>query len=138
MLQVNDLAEFFRDLGNLVSEPVRASIVRRFCATVIGKLRQRDDTDGISHWCGGDQGRFVRECEIREGEHVVPSDIDLSATELAKYCNRWLVISAFRTSPESDWRPITPEMNSIRVTMIKELRAIAQQKFVEGDLTKPE
>jgi len=138
MLKLIDMAEFFRDLKGLVSEPVRASIVRRFCFMVVGVFKRSDDTESIQQWVSNQRASFVRATEIVDGEQVVPDDLDIEATELARFCNRWLTISAFRTDPANDWRPITPEMNSIRVTMVTELRAIAAEKFREGDLTPSE
>jgi len=134
---LRELASFFADLKDVVSEPVRATIVRRFCRVMADKL-QAQNKEALRYWLSRDQGRFIRECEIKDGLCAVPDDLEVTATALAKFCDHWISVSVFRTGTDSPWRPITPEMNSIRVTMIKQLRDIAAGKLDPSELTTGE
>jgi hypothetical protein len=102
------------------------------------KLKYGSNEDAYRLWLSRDKGRFMRECEIRGGLQAVPDNLEVEATDLSRFCDFWLTVSAFRTEPDKPWRPITPEMNSVRVTMVKQLRAIAEGKLDVDDLTKPE
>lgn len=135
---LRELATFFCDLEGLVSEPVRATIVRRFCCLMADKLKHNGDEDAYRLWLSRDRGRFMRECAIKDGFQAVPDNLEIGPTDLSRFCDFWLKVSSFRTDPDKPWRPITPEMNSVRVTMIKQLRDIAEGKLDVDDLTEPE
>lgn len=133
---LRDIAGFFRDLKGLIAEAVRAEIVRRFCRVMADKLREGDNQEAYRQWLNRDQNRFLRECEITD--LAVPENLDVEVTELSKFCDLWLKIEQFRTGPDAPWRPITPDMNSIRVTMVNQLQAIARGKTTVDDLTTTE
>jgi len=133
---LKDIAGFFCDLKGLITEAVRAEIVRRFCRVIANKLHEDDNQEAYRQWLNRDQNRFLYECEITD--LAVPENLDVEVTELSKFCDHWLKIEQFRTGPDAPWRPITPDMNSIRVTMVNQLQAIARGKITVDDLTTTE
>jgi hypothetical protein len=118
---LRDLADFFRNLNDIVTEPVRRKIVRRFCRVLEGRLRAKDDQEPYKQWINRDRGRFVRECEIRDTVPAVPF---VGNAVMERWADKWLRVEQFR--PRGDkgaaFRPITPEQNALRVTMITDLR----------------
>jgi hypothetical protein len=97
---MQSLSNVIVSLQGIVSEPVRCLIARRFAATIA--------------------------CEVQDGDPYVPDDLDVEATELARFCDRWMSVQAFREPGVEEWTPITPDMNALRSTMVAELQALAE------------
>jgi hypothetical protein len=57
----------------------------------------------------------------------VPDDLYIEPTKLAEFCDKWMSVNLFklRNDPSAEWRTITPEQNSLRVTMVEELKELA-------------
>ena len=127
---LKDLAKLFSDLRDVVTEPVRATIVRRFCRMLMAKLQEQGG-EAAHVWAKRDQAQFIRNCKITDGLQAVRDDLDVSATELAHFCDRWLSVAKFREPLGGGWAPFTANMNSLRVTMIEELQELAKKKFEE-------
>jgi hypothetical protein len=128
---LRDLTNFFRQLNEIVTEPVRRKIVRRFCRVLEEKLRAADDSAPYRQWLNRDKARFVRECEIRDDVPFVPI---VGHEMVERWADKWLRVSKFRTrGTAEEFRPITPEQNALRVTMITDLKNLLQD-----DLTTDE
>lgn len=121
---LRELASFFADLKDVVSEPVRATIVRRFCRVMADKL-QAQNKEALRYWLSRDQGRFIRECEIRDTSPQVP---EIEVSQVERWADKWLQVEKFRLKDdvEAPWRPITPEQNALRVTMINDLKNLVR------------
>lgn len=115
-------------LRRVVSEPVRCLIARRFAAAI---HRAIDDEDAKKRFLDVGLPHFLRLCEVQDGDPYVPDDLDVEATELARFCDRWMTIEAFREPGEEDWKPISAEMNSLRATMVAELQALSEGATVD-------
>jgi hypothetical protein len=126
------LASFFLDLKGLVSEGVRAVIVRRFCRLMASTLA--DDMGEESPrrlWVTRDQSRFIRECRINDSIPKIPN---VTTGAVNEWADKWLHVNKFRLKDgDGEWRLITPEQNALRVTMIHDL-----QNLTENDLTTDE
>jgi hypothetical protein len=128
---LKDIAKLFSDLRNVVTEPVRATIVRRFCRMFIAYLKGREAEPALQAWAAKGQKQFIQDCKITGGFQAVMDDIDVSATELAHFCDRWLSVSQYRRKSDGVWVPFSADMNSVRVTMIEQLQELAAKKFAE-------
>jgi hypothetical protein len=121
---LKDLADFFRNLTDLVTEPTRRKIVRRFCRMLSEQLRRNTDQKPYKQWLGRDKARFIRECEIRDDVPFVPIE---GHKVIERWADKWLKVDKFRARGSSDeFRPITPEQNALRVTMIMDLKNLLQ------------
>lgn len=122
------LAGFFLDLKGLVSEAVRAVIVRRFCRLMTSTLADDMEESPRKLWIGRDQARFIRECQIND---AIPKIPNVSVGAVNKWADKWLHVNKFRLKGgDGEWRLITPEQNALRVTMIQDLK-----NLMENDLT---
>ncbi len=124
------MATFFADLKGLVSEVTRAVIVRRFCNLMTSTLR----TDGGNPrklWIERDQGRFIRETEITD---VIPKIPNVSVAAVNEWADKWLHVDGFRLKGADDatFRPITPEQNALRVTMIQDLKNMQKKDLTSS------
>jgi hypothetical protein len=125
MLSVNTLIEFIKELRGTISEPARSEVAHRL-GNLISDILKVDKPDTYNTWIIKDRLKFFRACELINPEKWVPDELHVETTKLAEFCNRWLACNLFklRNDPTAEWRPITPEQNSLRVTMIEELQAL--------------
>ncbi len=125
---MRSITDVILSLRGIVSEPIRCLIARRFAAS-IHKALPNDDAKvrfidkGLSY--------FLHLCEVKDGDPYVPDDLDVEATELARFCDRWMTVQAFREPGAEKWTPISSEMNSLRYTMIAELQALSDGMTVD-------
>lgn len=125
MFSIKTLVEFIKDLEGVISEPIRSEIAHRMAALIADTLKNSDKKN-YHQWIAEDKFRFLRHCELVNLECWVPDQLHIAPTELAEFCNKWSSCNLFklRNNPSAEWRPITPEQNSLRVTMIKELQTL--------------
>lgn len=128
-LTVNTLADFVSGLKGIVPEPSRTLICRRVTCLIANALKDVDP-ENYKHWIEKGRFQFARHCELTAIDRWVPDDLHIEATDLALFCDKWMHVEAFRlrNDPDADWRPISPEQNALRVTMIEELREIARKQ----------
>lgn len=125
MLTQQHLIDFVIGLKGIVPEPARHVIARRL-ARLIGTILTNEPDR--KHWYTLGMVQFVRRCELEGDDRWVPDDLHIEATELAKFCDKWMSVSAYRLTDEDEWKPISPEQNGLRVTMVNELKALAVKK----------
>lgn len=125
MFSITILIEFIKNLRGLIAEPERNEIAHRLVDLISDLLKNSGDKN-YRQWVSEDKLRFLRQCELVNLERWVPDGLQIKPTELAEFCNRWLSCNLFklRNNPAAEWRPITPEQNSLRITMIEELRKL--------------
>lgn len=122
------LATFFLDLKGLVSETVRAVIVRRFCRLMASTLADDMEESPRKLWIKRDQTRFIQECQIND---AIPKIPNVSVGAVNTWADKWMHVNRFRLKDgKATWRSITPEQNALRVTMIQDLR-----NLMKSDLT---
>lgn len=96
-------------------------------------LKLRDAQPEIyKQWVEREQYRFFRDCKLTDSG--IPEDLDIKPTRLYEFCQRWMNADKFKLHEESDehWRPITPEQNALRVTMIRELVNIGKNNLTSA------
>lgn len=122
------IVEAMLSLRGIVSEPIRCLITRRIAAAFLNAI---DSDEGKKVFIEKVLPVFLRDCEVKDGDPFVPDDLHVEATELARFCDRWMTVEVFREPGEKEWRPITADMNSLRATMVAELQALADGATVE-------
>ena len=122
------LTDVILSLRDIVSEPVRCLIARRFAATI---HRAIADEDAKKRFLEQALPHFLRACEVQDGDPYVPDDLAVEATELARFCDRWMTVQAFREPGTDEWKPISSDMNSLRATMVAELQALSEGATVD-------
>jgi hypothetical protein len=121
---LTDLAVEVRAMVGLISEPARSTIARRL-ALMLTKQVQKHTPEKMPHWTQFGISKFLKDCEVAHiPEGWVPNRLEIETTKLAEFCNRWMQMTAFRQPGEEEWTPITVDMNSIRATMVAELKAL--------------
>lgn len=125
---MQNLTSVILSLRGIVSEPVRCLIARRFAAAI---HRAIVDENAKKRFLEKGVRDFLYLCEVKDGDPYVPDDLNVEATELARFCDRWMTIKAFREAGEKNWTPISAEMNSLRYTMIAELQTLAEGLTVD-------
>jgi hypothetical protein len=128
---LKDLAYFFRNLSDIVTEPIRHKIVCRFCRVLSERLRRSPSQEPYKQWVNRDKARFIRECEVRDDVPFVP----IAGHEvIERWADKWLRVDKFRVKgSEGEFRPITPEQNALRVTMILDLRNLLTDDLTVGE-----
>lgn len=114
---LREIAEFFKDSKDILSDHTRSILVKRFCQLVANHLKTTNEK-AYTTWIQRDRSKFSRDCEIVDRKPIVKFDKD----ELERWADKWLQVNEFRLVGSETWRPITPEQNALRVTMINDLR----------------
>lgn len=125
---MRSITDVILSLQGVVSEPVRCLIARRFAASI---HRALPNDDAKVRFIDKGLPYFLRLCKVEDGDPYVPDDLDVEATELARFCDRWMTVQAFREPGVEKWTPISSEMNSLRYTMIAELQALSDGMTVD-------
>ena len=125
MLKLSHLAEFLCDLKELIDESTRSIVAHKLVTMLTGAL---NGTDNYRDWVYTGSKQFLRACELTPLSSGIPATLQLEPTELAQFCDKWLKVNLFKpvSGGEEDWRPITPDMNNFRVSMITELKNLAK------------
>jgi len=114
---LREIAEFFREAKDILSDHARGVLVKRFCQLVANHLKSTNEQAYIT-WIQRDRLKFARDCEVADRKPIMGFNKD----ELERWADKWLKVSEFRLVGSEEWRPITPEQNALRVTMINDLR----------------
>lgn len=130
MFNLNVLVDFLKDLRGVIPEPARSEIAHRM-ADLVSTMIKDAGGEAYRQWVYLDRLRFLCRCELIACERWVPDDLAVNPTQLADFCNRWMSCDLFKLRNDSaaEWRPITPEMNSLRVTMVEELKDINHEQI---------
>lgn len=114
MLELRDL---ILDLKGGIPEGARYKVAQKIADLFGQKLT---DPEAHKQWVYSERNRFISDCEF---DTRVPDVVTVTPSEIQKFCAKWLSATSFKYSddPESEWRPITPEQNALRMTMINEL-----------------
>lgn len=91
------------------------------------ELQEKAPFDMLKIWQNGGAQNFLNLCELTAELPRVANDLQVDASALATFCNKWHAVEKFRPKGEEDaeWQPITPEMNDLRQTMISELEELS-------------
>jgi hypothetical protein len=123
-----DLSHIVTVLKGLMPESSRTELAYRLAQLVEREIIASGNEIGITHWRKFEMAFFLQRCGLTTTVRpVVPYDIAVEESKLAEFCNRWMNVSAFKLidEPADAMRPITTELNGLRVSMIAELRALA-------------
>lgn len=122
-MQLSDISTIIKSMVNRMPESSRTLLAHKFVHTLgqnlPDKARERwVDSGGVS--------KFFDDCGLESGLPWVEHNISLHDSELATFINRWMNVESFRRSEDDEYTPVTPDMNSIRVTMVEELKTLAK------------
>jgi len=83
----------------------------------------------LKHWQEIGVTEFRKQCELTADLPRVAETLQVDATALANFCNKWHAVEMFRPKGQEDeeWRPISAEMNDLRQSMISELEALSEK-----------
>lgn len=125
-MKQTDLSTIVSGLQGLMPESSRTELAFRLAQLVEAQLVV--NAGALHHWRTMGLALFMQGCGLTTTVRpVVPYDMAVEESKLAEFCNRWLNVSAFKLvdEPAEAMRPITVELNSLRVSMIRELQALA-------------
>lgn len=121
-MNVQALVDMVHGMKGLMPESSRAVLAQR----VLGAIYESMSPHQRKAWqTGRSTERFIQSCQLESPLPVAPPDMKIEDSALAQFCNRWINVVEFKDS-EGVFRPLTPEMHSIRYTMIQELLKLCQ------------
>jgi hypothetical protein len=91
------------------------------------ELKEKAPFETLKHWQEVGSNEFFKWCEPTAELPRVASTMQIDATKLATFCNKWHAVEVYRPKGQDDeeWKPITAEMNDLRQTMISELEELS-------------
>ncbi len=125
-MNVQELIEIALGMKGLMPESSRAILVQRFLLLIVESMKNEHLRQGWQASRGTE--RFIQACKLESALPVAPPDMQIADSALAEFCNRWINVVEFKDE-NGEFKPLTPEMHSIRYTMIQELKQLcAKQK----------
>jgi hypothetical protein len=122
-MKLETIADVIRELRDCMPESLRTLVAHRI---LVGFLNTLPHTARSSEQDNTLRNTFFARAALTTDLPFVDHDIQLSDSDLAKFCNRWMAVEKYRDPEDGDWHYISPQMNQIRYTICKELEALAQ------------
>ena len=120
-MNLSAIANVIQELRGRMPESLRTLVASRMLTAYFKDIpytqRTKEKDDEV-------RDTFNKLCGLTSSLPYVSHDIQLSDSDLAKFCNRWMAVEQFRK--DGEWRPITADMNDLRHTMCKELEELAK------------
>jgi len=124
-MNASDIAGVLVKAKRYVPESARAQLCYMFAYMIGDCLKQSGDANMFEIWKNAGAPGFLKLCELEAAPLAsVRADIRVQESLLSEFCNKWMNVTQFRQS-DGDWTPITADMNSLRVTMVRELEELA-------------
>lgn len=134
-MKASDIAQLFLGMKGRMPESSRALLANRF-VQMLGRNLARDNPKQLQQWLD-EKGPeyFYRQCQLVSGQPHVHPEMNVHDTDLATFCNRWMNVEKYRDPEDGEWKPISPEMNQIRYTIVRELEELwkAQRRMEGGE-----
>lgn len=124
MITLANMSEFVAELKGDVSEPARTLIAKRL-ANLIG-ASFKESPENYRLWIKDGCKAFFAHCELTCPERWVNDNLNVAETPLAAFCNKWMSVAKYKLKGTDEWQTMTPELNGLRVTMVEELKTLAQ------------
>jgi len=128
-MNVQELVEIALGMKGLMPESSRAILVQRFLLLIVESMKNEHLRQGWQASRGTE--RFIQACKLESLLPVAPPDMEIADTPLAEFCNRWINVVEFKDE-SGEFKPLTPEMHSIRYTMIQELKQLCANQQTTG------
>lgn len=103
-----------QELKGQIPEHIRSLVVRRIARAIYHACPDRQAADPFSQ-------RFIAECRLEAGDPFAPAQIEVERSKLACFIDKWIHVQQYQEQGSDGWKPISPEMNEIRVSMCAEL-----------------
>ena len=124
-MNVFNVANLLVKAKRYVPESARTKLCYMFADLFGSEIKKTGDDWSYDNWRQNGVVGFLHRCEIGKAPlATVVADLRVRESLLSEFCNKWMNVTQFRT-PGGDWMPITSDMNSLRVTMVKELEELA-------------
>lgn len=128
-----DVARLLVTAKRYVPESARTKLCYMFAGLIGDEIKKSGDEWSFDNWRQNGIPSFLQRCEVGEApQAVVLADLRVQESLLSEFCNKWMNVTQFRTSG-GDWMPITSDMNSLRITMVKELEELANVERGDND-----
>jgi hypothetical protein len=118
MLNITQLIDLVLSLRESISEPARSEVAHKL-ADRISNVLQKGDNSEYRAWIKADRFKFLQQCELVDTHTWIKDSLHIEASKLKNFCTKWTTTNIL------GGRVITPEMNRLRVAMVKELVAIS-------------
>ena len=124
-MNVQQIAQVLVNTKNFIPEAARSQLCFMFMH-MIGDCIQETNDDLWENWRAEGAKAFLASCKVESIPAVVAPDIRVKESLLSEFCNKWMNVTQFREHGSDEWVPMTPDMNSVRVTMVEELKELAK------------
>ena len=123
-MNVQQIAQVLVNTKNFIPEAARSQLCFMFMR-MIGDCIQETNDDLFENWRAEGAKAFLATCKIESMPAVVAPDMRVKESLLSAFCNKWMHVTQFHGADSEEWLPITADMNSLRVTMVEELKELA-------------
>lgn len=129
-MHANQVAEQIKSMKGLLPEPNRTVVAHRFMRLIGQELADKNLTQALAYWQQRGALEFKQACELTAELPRVADTLQVDATALATFCNKWHAVEMYRPKgqDDADWIPISAEMNNLRQTMIAELEELSRER----------
>lgn len=132
-MKLTDIADIVAAMDNFMPQSSRALLAHRLLKLVMESATGKIPDDARSEIVAD----FIGRCKLRSGQPHVAIDLNVNETDLAAFCNRWMNVVEYREPGTEQYQPITPEMHSIRYTMVQELKALHESQKEQESQESP-
>jgi hypothetical protein len=123
-MNVQQIAQVLVNTKNFIPEAARSQLCFMFMR-MVGDCIQETNDDLFENWREEGAKAFLATCKLECMPAVVAPDMRVKESLLSEFCNKWMHVTQFHGSDSEEWLPITADMNSLRVTMVEELKELA-------------
>ena len=116
MLTIMELIDVVLQLRDRIPEPARSEVAHKLADNISSTLL---GTRNYKPWIEADRFKFLQKCELVDVQSWVPDSLHVEPSKLKDFCTKWTT-----TNIMGD-KVLTPDMNRLRSTMLKELTTIA-------------
>ncbi len=127
-MHANQVAEQIKSMKGLMPEPNRTVVAHRFMRLIGQELADKNLAQALAYWQQRGALEFRQQCELTAELPRVADTLQVDATALATFCNKWHAVERFRPQGAEEWSPISAEMNDLRQTMIAELEELSRER----------
>jgi hypothetical protein len=120
-----DIARLLVKVKRFVPESARTRLCYMIADLIGNDIKKAGNEGSCADWQQYGARAFLQRCEVGDAPPAaVPANMCVRESLLSEFCNKWMNVTQFR-APGGEWMPVTSDMNSLRVTMVKELEEIA-------------
>ena len=114
-----------RALRGRIPETMRSRIAYAMADVVTEGVEAATDDNALRWWRAKGRQQFFMDCGLTQDPQTTPDAIHAPPTALAKYINRWRLVTKYKDGEE--FKDLTQEMHALITTMMEDLEEVADE-----------